>query len=196
MTGRTQAECVERWGFNANTLKSNLNGNVDFSFKRAKAYGSAFKVRAEWLYDGSGPMQEPAKTSRRPPIEVPVISWVSAGGLNPMGDIENIADAERLVLSGLPPARYFATQVRGDSMDRVSPEGSRIIVNCDDHEPIAGRFYLFSLRGEATFKRYYDSPIKRLEPFSTNPANRTIYLAEDPDWNVVGRVVRSLLDLG
>ncbi len=44
----------------ANTYKSNENGNAPFSFDAAKAYAKAFKVRAEWLYAGSGAMRERA----------------------------------------------------------------------------------------------------------------------------------------
>jgi hypothetical protein len=49
-----QAECVGRFGWNRNTFKRNPNGSMTFSFKRAKQYVDAFKVRAEWLYDGNG----------------------------------------------------------------------------------------------------------------------------------------------
>lgn len=190
----TQSEAVERWGWNRNTLKSNLNGSVDFSYKGALKYGGRLKVRAEWLYDGQGPMREPPKSARRPDRDIPVISWVSAGQVADIGQIEDFGELERITVSGLPAGSYFATDVKGDSMDRVSPEGSRIICNVDDKDPVAGRYYLFSLRGETTFKRYYDQPVVRLEPYSLNPSNRPIFLTED-GWSVVGRVIRSFIDL-
>lgn len=193
--GYTQAQCVERWGWNTNTLKSNLNGNMDFSFKRAQVYGAAFKVRAEWLYTGTPPMLEQSKNARRPSIEIPVLSWVAAGRMSDVGDIAEIEDAEKISVGGLPAGNWFATDVRGDSMDRIAPEGARIIVRADDRTLISGAYYVFGLRGETTFKRYYDSPVRRLEPYSTNPANRTIYLTEDEDWIVIGRVLRSIIDL-
>ncbi|WP_212611902.1 S24 family peptidase [Sphingomonas baiyangensis] len=186
-------EAAERWGWNYNTLKSNLNGSVDFSYRAALKYGGRLKVRAEWLYDGAEPMQDFVKP---PPslVEVPVISWVSAGQISDVGQVEDISELERITVEGLGPGQFVATDVRGDSMDRVSPEGSRIIFNVHDRDPIAGGYYVFSLRGETTYKRYYDQPVQRLEPYSTNPANRPIYLMED-GWSVVGRVVRSLIDL-
>lgn len=188
-------EMAERWGWSYNTLKSNANGSMSFSFPKAQVYASRLKVRAEWLYAGTPPMREPPPAARRPPIDVPIIGWVQAGQLADIGAIDELDEVERLSMGGLPQGRWFATDVHGDSMDRVSPEGSRIIVNADDQHLLAGRYYLFSLRGEATYKRYYDAPVKRLEPYSTNPANRTIFLAEDPDWSVIGRVHRSLIDL-
>ena len=66
--------------------------------------------------------------------------------------------------------------MKGDSMDRVAPEGARIFVNASEKQLVPGGFYLFSLRGETTFKRYYDDPVSRLEPFSWNPMNRPVFL--------------------
>lgn len=190
----TQREAVERYGWNANTLKSNLNGSIDFSYKAALRYGARLKVRAEWLYDGNGPMFEVAKSNSRPDRTVPLISWVSAGQISDIGQIDDMTDVELLTVSGLPDGQYFATEVKGDSMDRVSPEGSKIIVNVAERTPVAGGYYIFSKNGETTFKRYYDFPIKRLEPYSLNPMNKTIFLTNGK-WCVIGRVVRSFIDL-
>jgi len=128
--------------------------------------------------------------------EVPLVSWVSAGRLQEVADLAAIIrKAETIPVEGLPGGDYFATVVRGDSMDRISPEGSRIIVNAADRDPRPGRYYIFSLRGEATYKRFQSDPVIRLEPFSTNPANTTIFPKSDRDWTVIGRVVRSYIDL-
>jgi SOS-response transcriptional repressor LexA len=57
-------EAAARFGWNPNTYKSNENGNAPFSFKKAKEYAAAFGVRAEWLYDASGPaLGEPSPPS-------------------------------------------------------------------------------------------------------------------------------------
>lgn len=127
--------------------------------------------------------------------EVPVISWVSAGRLTDPGELTTMT-GDKLMIADLPNAEYFATVVRGDSMDRISPEDSRIIVNASDRDPRPGRYYLFSLRGEATYKRFANDPVVRLEPYSTNPANPIIFPKADKDWSVIGRVVRSYIDLG
>src|ERR1700741_387441 len=49
------SEAAARFGWNENTYKSNENGNAPFSFRKAKEYAEAFGVRAEWLYDETGP---------------------------------------------------------------------------------------------------------------------------------------------
>lgn len=195
--GLTMPEACDRWAWSYNTLKSNVNGNMPFSYKKAMVYAGRLKVRPEWLYAGTPPMREPTKVERRALIEMPVVAWVQAGQLNDVGAIHDLPDVERVTADGLGAGEWFATDVHGDSMDRVSPEGSRIFVNALDRTLISGRFYLFSLRGETTYKRYYDEPVERLEPYSTNPANRPIYLTnKDKDWLVVGRVFRSIIDLG
>lgn len=125
-------------------------------------------------------------------IQVPLISWVSAGLASETGDANGPA-SEFLSVGDLPPGDYFATDVRGDSMDRVSPEGSRIIVNAGEKSLISGRFYVFSRHGETTYKVFQGDPVRRLEPYSTNPANKTIFIV-DSDWVVIGRVVRSYID--
>ena len=126
--------------------------------------------------------------------EVPLLSWVSAGVVADIGSL-GLEEAEDFYPApGLPPGRYFATEVRGDSMDRISPEGSIIIVNAADRRLVSGKPYVFRLGGETTYKLYYREPVTRLEPCSTNPNNKTIF-PNDREWAVVGRVVRSVLDL-
>lgn len=125
--------------------------------------------------------------------DIPVISWVSAGTVSEIGVLSEIPE-NSMVVADLPPGDYFATDVKGDSMDRISPEGSRIIVNTSDRRLIPGKAYIFSLRGETTYKFYQGVPVRRLEPFTTNPANKTIFLTSD-GWSVIGRVVRSYIDL-
>lgn len=193
--GLSARQTAIRNHWNIDTFKSNLNGNAPFSFDQAKRYAEKFKVRAEWLYDGTGEMREPPKQPDSGAAEIPLLSWVSAGQAADIGDVAELGEAERLIVGGLPRnGQFFATEVRGDSMDRVSPEGSRIIVNTAERNPKAGQFYLFSHRGEPTYKRYQSRPVRRLEPFSTNPAHETIFLG-DKEWTVIGRVVRSMIDL-
>lgn len=194
--GISLPEAAERWGWSYNTLKSNANGNMRFSYKKAMVYAGRLRVRPEWLYNGTLPMREPGRADRRAVVEVPVVAWVQAGQLGDVTALHDMPDVDYVTTDGLGPGEWFATDVRGDSMDRVSPEGSRVFVNASDRTLVAGRFYIFSLRGETTYKRYYDEPVVRLEPYSTNPANRPIFPTKDHDWAVVGRVVRSVIDLG
>jgi SOS-response transcriptional repressor LexA len=160
-------------GWNPNSFKSNMNGNSPFGFEQAKRYAEKLRVRAEWLYDGNGPMRESSRPARLP-IEVPVIGWVSAGKVADVGQLEEV---DRIVVGNLGSGEYFATEIVGDSVDRIAPEGARIIVNAADRNPRDGNFYIFSHRGEPTVKRYRSRPVRRLEPFSTNPTTSPSSLA-------------------
>lgn len=182
-----------RCHWNPDTFKSNLNGNQPFSFEAAKRYAAKLNVRAEWLYDGTGEMRELQKDPGLAYLAVPKVAWVSAGAVADIGDID--PEAEKIVVSDLPSGgQYVASEVRGDSMNLVSPEGSLIIFNTADRSLKDGGFYVFSLKGETTYKRYRSRPVRRLEPCSTNPSNETIFPGEK-GWSVIGRVVRSMIDL-
>lgn len=68
------ADAAARFGWNVNTYKSNENGNATFSFAKAKDYAKAFGVRAEWLYDASGPSgaERPGAALEQPPVGAPI----------------------------------------------------------------------------------------------------------------------------
>lgn len=124
---------------------------------------------------------------------MPIISTVAAGKLlDPTTQIEG--EHQTIEISGLPPGDYFATRVQGTSMNRISPPGSLIVVNRAERELVRGRRYIFSRRGETTYKRFEVSPF-RLEPETTDPdANPTIFPKSEEEWLVIGRVRVTLLD--
>lgn len=66
-------EAAERFGWNPNSYKSNENGNAPFSFKKAKEYAAAFRVRPEWLYDGQGEASSPAPAANVVPLAVATV---------------------------------------------------------------------------------------------------------------------------
>lgn len=127
--------------------------------------------------------------------KIPLIDWVSASRFAEPTSQLPIEESHKLAFADLGPGQFFALMVAGNSMDRVSPEGSVIVVNRTDRDLIAGRFYVFSLRGETTFKRWQSGPPGYLEPYSTDPSHRPIFIHKKRDLEVVGRVKRTLLDL-
>ena len=139
----------------------------------------------DWLLSGEASVQL-----------VPLIDWVSAGRLvEPMSQIP-IEDVPLLAFADLGSGDWFALTVNGDSMDRLSPEGSTIIVNHADRELLTGRKYVFSIRGEATYKEWDPDPVPQLVPVTTNPAaHKTFFPKTEEEVVVVGRVRRTLLDL-
>lgn len=125
---------------------------------------------------------------------VPLISWVSAGDLADAESRVPLDDVPMLAVADLGRGNFFALRVEGDSMDRLSPPGSIIIVNRADRELMPARSYVFSVRGETTYKRWQPDP-DRIEPYSTNPAHQAIFIKRHRDLAVVGRVWRTVLDL-
>ncbi len=145
----------------------------------ARACGSS----VEEIFGGEEP------TSRA----IPIISSVAAGALADP-NIQIPAETQTIEISGLPPGEYFATRVAGTSMNRLSPEGSLIIVNRAERDPIRGKRYIFGRRGKTTYKKFETDPL-RLEPETTLPEeNPTIYPKSDEEWTVIGRVRLTLMD--
>lgn len=144
-------------------------------------------VSAGWLAFG-----EKASENNSESIQIPIISWVAASPFAETGFIEHQANAARISVQGLKPATYFALTVHGDSMNRVAPEGTTIVVNASAKELLPRKFYIFQKGEKATFKRFMSNP-DRLEPYSTNPLHEAMSI--DEETVVIGQVVRVITDL-
>lgn len=124
---------------------------------------------------------------------IPVISWVAAGTL--ADATTQVPESDEELALELPAAgRFFATRVRGDSMDRIAPDGALLVVNQTDHTLVHGYRYIFSLRGETTFKRWGADP-PRLVPESLNPSHDIHIIKKDEPWSVIGRVRRVIIEV-
>ena len=129
----------------------------------------------------------PAKGRKSRTKTVPVIDWVAAGQLT--DTVSQLPpESETIEISGLPPGDYFGTRARGDSMNRIAPDGALIIVNRAERDLVRGRRYIFAHRGKTTFKRFGGTDPYRLEPESLNPDNEIIFPNDPAAWEVIGRV--------
>ncbi|WP_081494571.1 S24 family peptidase [Bradyrhizobium yuanmingense] len=128
---------------------------------------------------------------------ISVLDWVAAGMLHEPASQIPVEDVPKLALADLGVGQFFALRIQGTSMDRVSPEGSIIVVNRADRELVNGGFYVFWDRNEgtATFKRWRGGDPSYLEPYSWDAAHKPIFLKGKRDIQVIGRVKRTLLDL-
>lgn len=125
----------------------------------------------------------------------PLVAWVNAGKF---ADVQSQLPPRRLkldIVRDLGPGDYFATKVEGDSMDRVSPPGSIIIVDRNDKVLVSGKYYVFAIGGKTTYKTYMSGDPPYLAPYTTNPTNPPIFIRKKSDIEIVGRVKRTLLDL-
>lgn len=146
---------------------------------------TALSVSVNWLLTGEGPAPDSV-----PPITVPLQTWVQAGVFAlEDGQQEQIGE---VAIGDLDPrGDWIALEVRGDSMDRISPPGSIICVDRKDTELVPNACYvLVNGAGETTYKRFRTNPM-RFEPVSTNPAHEPLYPDEPPV--IVGRVKETRL---
>jgi transcriptional regulator with XRE-family HTH domain len=117
----TAAAAADAFGWNRNTYASNENGNAPFSYRRAKEYAAAFGVRADWLYDASGPM--------RPLAEAGFVPIIGRVGANPEGIVLFATGQEAGDLAPIPPGgtdKAVALRVVGHSMRGVADDGALI----------------------------------------------------------------------
>ncbi|WP_164634977.1 S24 family peptidase [Rhodopseudomonas sp. BR0G17] len=129
-------------------------------------------------------------------INLPVYTMVSAGALSAAETVldAHLDELRRIPVAGLRNGDYFILQVEGDSMNKIAPDTSFIVVDRADRELVPGKDYIFMHDGRATFKRYRARPM-RLEPYSHNPEHDPIELDGLEGVSVVGRVVKVFLDL-
>ena len=177
----------------------------------------ACNVSAQWLMDGTGPMERSAKEE---PAEGEVIKvavdehegefvgvrmvarYIHAGVAGQDGDIE-YEDDTMLSLrrawieeKGLPAAKLVAIRVIGDSMYPTLRKGNIVIVNTADHDVrnlIDGALYAVNHRGKPCVKRLeFDGGRWHLASDNKLPEYRSRPVDESTE--VIGRVVRMKAD--
>lgn len=184
-------------GMSGAELARRLSSRVGRSIDRAavnKILKGLRRVSADEMVAISDITGFPAPTS--PPtvtVSVPHVSWVSAGAFREVGQLMPTDEFPAIEVSGLPPGDWFALTVDGDSMDRISPPGSIILVNRRDRKIVPNACYVIANeQGEATYKRYRPSP-ERFEPVSVRSDIDPIF--PDGAVTVIGRVRRSILEM-
>lgn len=195
--GISQSELARRLQVTRSAVAQWESGTTGPSMENLREAALELRVSFDWLATGRGQKTtEPvvATPSLSKIQHIPLLSWVSAGKLTEAGAQIPLQDARILTFSSLGRGDFFALQVAGDSMDRLSPDGSIIVINRADRQLIAGKAYVFSQRGEATYKLWEPEP-PHLAPYSTNPAHKPIFVVRKRDLEVVGRVRRTVLDL-
>lgn len=188
---RNPTEAARAFGWPISTYLGHENADRNPSRAAAKRYAKAYRVRWEWLLEGDGAPSAPVDAAI---TAIPLLSWVSAGELVDASSQIPVEDVPLLAFADLGRGDFFALRVAGDSMDRLSPDGSVIVVDRSDRTLVGDKPYVFAMRGEATYKLWQPEP-PHLAPFSTNPAHRPIFLKRKNEFEVVGRVKRSVLDL-
>ena len=132
-------------------------------------------------------------------VTAPLISWVSAGGLQDVQQVDQLTSQDDFKVVSAPglstSGKWVALRVEGDSMDRISPPDSIIFVNLKERELVPNACYVIAdQEGAATYKRFRPSP-DRFEPVSVNSEHQPIFIGEGYSPVVLGRVRKSILDM-
>ena len=181
-----------RFGWNENTYKSHEQGKSSFDQVDARKYAKAFGVSLQWLFMGVG---APDDADDHPThfIDVPLVSWVSAGALTDQDGVADLADFPVVTAVDLPEGDWIALRVDGNSMNKISPPDSIIFANRRDKRLVPNACYVVADEtGAATYKRYRPN---MEPPFQSASYEEVAPPAFKGATTIVGRVRRSVIDL-
>ena len=173
-------ELAERAGLSTTYVWRMERGERNVSLKNLQKLADALGVAPSDLIES------------KPVADVPILSWVSAG-MMARDDVQQDVVGEIRMSDLDPRGEWMALRVEGDSMDRISPPGSLILVDLTDKALVPNACYIITDGdNQATYKRFRSNP-PRFEPVSTNPSHQPIFPDGEPA--VIGRVRRSLIDM-
>ncbi len=181
------SDAARAMGVPVPTYSGHENGNRGMPLDAASRYAKFFRISLDWLVFGKGP----ASLGDPNEVEVPIVSWVSAGEMVR----DEVADAiiGTTYARDLPAGDWIALRVEGSSMDKISPPGSVIFVNRRDKRLVPNALYVIAdEEGNATYKRYRPNP-DRFEPASMDDTHEAIF--PEGAVTIVGRVRRSMIDM-
>ena len=122
-------------------------------------------------------------------IAAPILNSVEAGSFADTVP-DSLPSRSHSLAVEYPKETIFALRVDGDSMDRIAPEDSYVIVDYTLREVRNGELAVFRRNGEATFKRYRkDGTGAWLDPDSHNPRHTSIFPEEEETVEIIGRVI-------
>ena len=191
------AELARRSKVKAVTMRAYLASRFDPPLDVCERMGAVLGVSGKWIFDGTPPRFSPGPdaASEVRLTRVPLLDEVTAGRLKEPNSQIPAEKVPLLAFADLGPGEWFALTVNGTSMDRISPDGSVIVVNKRDRALVSGLCYVFALAGETTYKRWQGGDPPYLEPYSTDAIHKPIFVKRRRDFEVIGRVKRTVLDL-
>lgn len=164
------------------------------SIKTLSKLAPVLQTSVTWLMEESGPEivtnSTPLPTTT---IDVPKISWVSAGQLSSHEGVLDFSEFPTVAALDLPQGQWIALQVDGDSMNKISPPGSTIFVNLKDTRLAPNALYVVADEtGAATYKRYRPDDSPQFQPASYHDVPPPVF---EGLVSVVGRVRRSIIEM-
>jgi len=192
----TQAELATNLGVSPQAVSGWERGESFPEAEKLTRIANFLSVSLGWLLQGDESGYSAPTPDDKNTVIVRLVDSVPAGKLAaPMSQLA-MEQLPLMIFNNLDRGEYIALTVDGDSMDRISPDGSIIVINKSDRTLVSGKPYVFCHRGRVTYKLWRPEPA-RLQPHSTNPMHEPIYVKDkvEAEKLVVGRVKRSVLDL-
>jgi SOS-response transcriptional repressor LexA len=185
-SARAAADAI---GIPTATYTQHENATRGLPAGKARLYAQAFSVTPEWLLYGRGDQGAPVAEPLAPARRVPVRGVVQAGAWSEIGVEEAPIDWTYFEAREYQRAQLFALDVRGPSMNRVFPDGSRVICAQPHEAGVRDGDYVAVRRtrsglAETTLKQLVvgeDGEVM-LYPRSTDPAHQApLRLERAPD---------------
>lgn len=125
----TAKAAADAMGIPTATYTQHENGIRGLPAGKAKLYAQALETTPEWLLYGRGPVETAAGEGGPAPLtrRIPVRGAVQAGAWAEIGVEEAPVDWTYFEVKEYQRAELFALDVRGPSMNKVFPDGSRVI---------------------------------------------------------------------
>jgi len=165
----SQAELARHLKLNQSAVSNILNGTRQVKVQEASDIYSFIGIR------------------REPQIDlVPIIGLSSAGNWR---EAILVPGGVMPVPRGVAGSRAFAVEVKGDSMDRIIPDGGFAIVDPDQSQLYNDKIYLIENVDFETQVKLYRSNPARFEPVSRDTETHRTILVGDGHIRVIGRVV-------
>lgn len=164
-----------------------LNGKQDLSLSQVLPLAQILDVSEFEVLDRAD-MWRGSKTPRSIKAAA-VVSEVQAGQF--FEQPTEPPRSARSVIVNYPHETIFAMLVRGDSMDRIAPDGSVVVIDYTLRDLKDGDLAVFrNEHGEATFKRYRQQGGEAwLQPDSENPRHAPIFPPAGAAIETIGKVV-------
>lgn len=189
--GMKQIDLVNLTGIGKSSISTYLTGEYEPKQRNIYKIAKALNVSEAWLMGLDVPMERAQNIQNigDEVIQIPVYGKISAGLPIEM-QTDSIIDHIYIEKSETKRGKFFALEVVGDSMDKIIPNGSRVVVR-QQEELENGEIGVIAINGyEATVKRYErDNDNVYLYPESNNPEHRVQrYSLKETPVSILGKV--------
>ena len=189
--GMKQIDLVNLTGIGKSSISTYLTGEYEPKQRNIYKIAKALNVSEAWLMGLDVPMERAQNIQNigDEVIQIPVYGKISAGLPIEM-QTDSIIDHIYIEKSETKRGKFFALEVVGDSMDKIIPNGSRVVVR-QQEELENGEIGVIAINGyEATVNRYErDNDNVYLYPESNNPEHRVQrYSLKETPVSILGKV--------